>query len=163
LIILAIVLTMFTPTVFSFDIDSNWIRYSTLFSSFRIDTSTLELTIHPILELGADFPLDPICAFSAAIFCLVGGALQVVSAFTTSKVTLTKIFRIAGLSAGCLGIVQATTVLCANSLTIFPLQLSLNDFFSMVNAIPLAGFWIGIIGAILGVVSMKLTNWEDLG
>ncbi|MHA1146551.1 MAG: hypothetical protein ACTSRW_17570, partial [Candidatus Helarchaeota archaeon] len=57
LIILAIVLTMFTPTVFSFDIDSNWIRYSTLFSSFRIDTSTLELTIHPILELGADFPL----------------------------------------------------------------------------------------------------------
>ena len=160
LLIITVPLAMFVPMVLTFDIDSNWIQFGTILMGIKLQTGNPpELTT--LLDTLECIPFF-FSPFIAIILVLVGGIFTFISAFTINKPKLTRIFRAIGLSLACFGFIMMVSISSYYALTRFPFNISIVNFGTDKNSIPLVGFFTGVLGAIVGVVSMKLSRWEKL-
>ncbi|MHA1280837.1 MAG: hypothetical protein ACTSQ8_27165 [Candidatus Helarchaeota archaeon] len=170
LIIISLVLAVLTPAILSFNLNSQWIRLTRLFDYIRIDTQTGAVEFITFLMAientwsGGVIIIPPfqVLVILTIIFTIIGGALLIISTFTTSKELVTKILRITGIVLCCYGEVLLMSILSFLSAAPVPIHLNFYDFMSANNSIPLASFWIWVIGIALGIAGLTLINQEDV-
>lgn len=151
------------PMAFSLDYDSSpamiiatWamrirIRLDTfaITQAWFIDPSSM--TLLEVISIG-------LSVLVSVFMVIAGGALLIVSAFTTSMYTLTKIFRIAGLSLAALGF---TVVVVSAATLAWSLYIMMFAFWTDWITVPIGGFWLGAIGLGMAGVIIKLKSWEE--
>ena len=150
---------LFLPILFKMNIALAEYGLSFVFMGWQFDSGLFEF--YPLTYWLDTFPQALIGGILIAILLVTGGALLIISSFTRAKPKMTKIFRFVGLGLACWGMIMAFSLSSFALRVLSPFGIIFWDFNDSNNSFPMIGFYLGVIGAIFGGISLKMTNLEE--